>query len=174
MIEGVPMTGRTAAARDLATRLTAPDPSADDAGPLRHVRTLGRGALGLFLANAGIGHLTFARQEFQAQVPEWVPLDKDAVVLASGVVEVALGLALLLTPRRHRPLVGWVAAAFFVAIFPGNISQLVTRTDAFGLNSDTARAVRLLFQPVLVAWALWSTGAWRAFRASGAGSRPGD
>ncbi len=107
----------------------------------------------------------FARAEFQAQVPEWVPLDKDAVVVASGVVEVLLGLALLLAPRRHRPLVGWVAAAFFVAIFPGNVSQLVTRTDAFGLESDTARAVRLLFQPVLVAWALWSTGAWRAWRA---------
>ena len=130
------------------------------------VRTLGRLALGTFLASAGVGHLTFAREEFQAQVPGWVPLDKDVVVVASGVVEVVLGLALLLTPRRHRPLVGWVAAAFFVAIFPGNVSQYVTGTDAFGLESDTARAVRLLFQPVLVAWALWSTGAWRAFRAS--------
>ncbi len=140
-------------------------------GATMTVRTLGRAALGAFLASAGVGHLTFARQEFQARVPDWVPLDKDVVVVASGVVEVALGLALLLTPRRHRPLVGWVAAAFFVAIFPGNISQLVTRTDAFGLESDAARAVRLLFQPVLVAWALWSTGAWRAFRASRAGRR---
>lgn len=135
-------------------------------------RTLGRAALGTFLAAAGVGHLTFARTEFQAQVPDWVPLDKDLVVVGSGVVEVLLGVALLATPRRHRPLVGWVAAAFFVAIFPGNISQLVTRTDAFGLESDAARAVRLLFQPVLVAWALWSTGAWRAFRASGAERGP--
>ncbi len=153
--------------RALATRLTAPDVAADGASPLRHVRTLGRLALGSFLTSAGVGHLTFARAEFQAQVPDWVPMDKDAVVLASGAVEVLLGLALVATPRRHRPLVGWVAAAFFVAIFPGNISQYVTGTDAFGLESDTARAVRLLFQPVLVAWALWSTGAWRAFRASG-------
>lgn len=161
--------GRAAALRSLAERVTAPD-TTEDAGPLRHVRTLGRVALGVFLANAGVGHLTFAREEFQAQVPEWVPLDKDVVVVASGVVEVLLGLALLATPRRHRPLVGWVAAAFFVAVFPGNISQLVTHTDAFGLTSDTARAVRLLFQPVLVAWALWSTGAWRAYRASGTAS----
>lgn len=160
--------GRAAALPNLAARLAAPDP-ARDAGPLRHVRTIGRLALGSFLASAGVGHLTFARADFQAQVPDWVPLDKDAVVVASGVVEVLLGLALLLAPRRHRPLVGWVAAAFFVAIFPGNVSQYVTRTDAFGLESDTARAVRLLFQPVLVAWALWSTGAWRAFRASGPG-----
>ena len=158
--------GRAVTLRQVVARVDAPD-TAEDAGPFRHARTLGRVALGAFLANAGVGHLTFAREEFQAQVPEWVPVDKDVVVVASGVVEVLLGLALLLAPRRHRPLVGWVAAAFFVAIFPGNISQLVTRTDAFGLNSDTARAVRLLFQPVLVAWALWSTGAWRAFRASG-------
>lgn len=135
-------------------------------------RTLGRAALGTFLATAGVGHLTFARTEFQAQVPDWVPLGKDLVVVGSGVVEVLLGVALLAAPRRHRPLVGWVAAAFFVAILPGNVSQLVTRTDAFGLESDTARAVRLLFQPVLVAWALWATGAWRAFRASRAEPRP--
>lgn len=129
-------------------------------------RTLGRAALGGFLATAGVGHLSFARAEFQAQVPDWVPLDKDLVVVGSGVVGVLLGVALLATPRRHRPLVGWVAAAFFVAVFPGNIAQYAEGTDAFGLESDTARAVRLLFQPVLVAWALWSTGAWRAFRAS--------
>ena len=157
--------GRAADLSHLSARLAAPD-RAPDAGPLRHVRTGGRVALGAFLASAGVGHLTFARAEFQAQVPDWVPVDKDAVVLGSGVVEVLLGLALLVTPRRHRPLVGWVAAAFFVAIFPGNIAQYVTGTDAFGLESDTARAVRLLFQPVLVVWALWSTGAWRAFRAS--------
>jgi uncharacterized membrane protein len=126
------------------------------------VRALGRLALAAVLLSAGAGHLTTLREEFQAQVPSWVPLDPDLVVLASGVVELTLGLGLALAPRRFRPLVGWVVAAFFVAIFPGNISQLVTHTDAFGLDSDRARAVRLVFQPVLVAWALWSTGAWRA------------
>ena len=111
-------------------------------------------------------------------MPPWLPLDPDPVVLASGVVEVVLGLALVLAPRRYRPLVGGVVAAFFVAVLPGNVSQLLTRTDAFGLDTDTARAVRLLFQPLLVLWALWSTGAWRAWRAwrarrsSGRGSGP--
>lgn len=104
------------------------------------------------------------RQEFQAQVPTWVPLDPDFVVLASGVVELGLGAALILAPARFRPAVGGVAAAFFIAIFPGNISQYVTGTDAFGLDSDRDRLVRLFFQPALVAWALWSTGAWRAWR----------
>ncbi|WP_141244199.1 DoxX family protein [Dietzia natronolimnaea] len=128
------------------------------------VRYVGRWALGAALAGAGVGHLTTLRQEFQAQVPGWVPLDPDFVVLASGVVEIGLGAALILAPSRVRPAVGWITAGFFVAIFPGNISQYVTGTDAFGLDTDRARLVRLFFQPLLVAWALWSTGAWRAWR----------
>ena len=130
----------------------------------RWVRRGGRLLLGLFLAAAGTGHLTVLRREFHAQVPPWFPLDPDFVVVASGVVEITLGLALIATPRRVRPLVGWVVAAFFVAVFPGNISQYVTRTSAFGLNTDTARLVRLFFQPLLVVWALWSTGAWQWWR----------
>ena len=129
-----------------------------DPGPQPLSRRLARYVLGAALAFAGTGHLTFARQEFQAQVPPWFPADPDAVVLASGVVEIALGAALL-TARRRRATVGWVVAAFFVAVLPGNVSQLVTRTDAFGLDSDSARAVRLLFQPLLVLWALWATQA---------------
>jgi len=126
-------------------------------------RTIGRIALGTALLFAGTTHLTVAREEFRAQVPTWLPIDEDFVVLASGVVEIALGGALVALPRR-KAAVGWIVAAFFVAIFPGNISQLVTRTDAFGLTSDAARATRLIFQPVLVLWALWSTGAFKSFR----------
>ena len=124
-------------------------------------RTVGRILLAAFLAFAGIAHLTISRTEFQAQVPPWLPLDPDLVVVASGIVEIGLGTSLLLA-RRQRRLVGWVVAGFFVAVFPGNISQYVTGADGFGLDTDTARAARLAFQPLLVAWALWSTGAWRA------------
>jgi uncharacterized membrane protein len=131
-------------------------------------RTVGRWLLGAALVGAGLGHLTAQREEFQAQVPSWFPTDADAVVLVSGVVEIALGLALLLVTRR-RTAVGWVVAAFFVAIFPGNIAQFLEGTDAFGLDSDAARFLRLFFQPLLVVWALWSTGAWPAARA---GMRP--
>ena len=95
--------------------------------------------------------------EFQAQVPPWVPFSPDFVVLASGVVEIALGLALVSLQRRRE--VGIATALFFIAIFPGNISQFVNQIDAFGLDSDRARAIRLLFQPLLVLWALWSTTA---------------
>jgi uncharacterized membrane protein len=129
------------------------------------VQDVARIVLGLALAYAGVGHLTWSRDAFQAQVPDWMPLDADLVVLASGVVEIVLGLSLVLLVR-HRVLLGWVAAAFFVAVFPGNISQFIDGDDAFGLDSDAARAIRLPFQPVLVAWALWSTGAWSAWRAS--------
>jgi uncharacterized membrane protein len=116
--------------------------------------------LGLFLLLAGISHLTVGREEFAAQVPDWLPLPDDLVVVGSGVVELALGASLIALPR-HRVAVGWIVAAFFVAIFPGNISQYVNQVEAFGLTSDLARALRLLFQPLLVLWALWSTGAWR-------------
>lgn len=126
--------------------------------------------LGASLLLAGVGHLTWARTEFLAQVPTWLPLDGDLVVVLSGIVEIALGLALIALPR-HRVAVGWAAAAFFVAIFPGNISQYVNGIDAFGLDTDQARAIRLLFQPVLVIWALWSTGAWQAWRAGAARRR---
>ncbi len=139
--------------------------SSDRAPATSLPRTLARVLLGLALLGAGISHLTVARQEFTAQVPEWVPVPDDAVVLGSGVVEILLGAALVVLPRR-RVLLGWLAAAFFVAVFPGNVSQYLTRTDAFGLDTDRARAVRLLFQPLLVLWALWSTGAWRAWRRS--------
>ena len=108
-------------------------------------------------------HLTVARTEFLAQVPNWVPLDGELVVVLSGIVEIILGAALIVLPQ-YRVLVGLVTAVFFVAIFPGNISQYLNGIDAFGLNSDTARAVRLLFQPLLVLWALWSTGAFQAWR----------
>ncbi|MCB0967181.1 MAG: DoxX family membrane protein [Ilumatobacter sp.] len=126
-------------------------------------RSVARWLLGGALVFAGIGHLTTQREEFQAQVPDWFPIDADLVVVLSGVVEITLGLALIFA-SRYRAIVGWIAAAFFVVIFPGNIAQWVEGTDAFGLDTDTKRFVRLFFQPVLVAWALWSTGAWRAWR----------
>jgi len=120
--------------------------------------------LGAALTYAGTTHLTTSRQEFQAQVPNWVPLSADFVVIASGIVEIALGLSLLLL-WKYRTQLGWITAAFFIAIFPGNISQYVNGIDAFGLDTDRARSIRLLFQPLLVIWALWSTGAWRSYRA---------
>ncbi len=140
-------------------------PISPEPPPTSRTQDVARIVLGLALAYAGTSHLLWARDEFSAQVPDWVPLDVDLVVVLSGVVEIVLGLSLALL-ARHRALLGWVAAAFFVAVFPGNISQFVDGDDAFGLDSDLARAIRLPFQPVLIAWALWSTGAWSAWRAS--------
>jgi uncharacterized membrane protein len=128
------------------------------------LRTIARCGLGAALIVAGSGHLTFQREEFRAQVPNWFPVDEDAVVLASGVVELVLGTALIVAGRRRAPVVGVVVAGFFIAVFPGNIGQLVDRADAFGLDTDAKRLVRLFFQPVLVLWALWSTGGWSWLR----------
>ena len=118
--------------------------------------------LGSALIYTGILHLTTSRLEFQAQVPPWVPFSPDFIVLASGVVEILLGLAL--AGLRRRKEVGIATALFFIAIFPGNISQYVNKVDAFGLDSDQARLIRLFFQPLLVIWALWSTEAWRTLK----------
>jgi uncharacterized membrane protein len=130
---------------------------------MKVVARLPQMVLGFALAYAGIGHLTSNRQEFQAQVPTLLKDYADFVVLASGVVEIALGVGLIAL-WRYRVQLGWIVAAFFVAIFWGNISQYVNGVDAFGLNSDRARFIRLFFQPLLVTWALGSTGAWRAWR----------
>jgi uncharacterized membrane protein len=127
---------------------------------LRYLQRFFQILLGVSLAYAGTTHLTTSRQEFQAQVPTWLPLDADFVVIASGIVEILLGIALL-TLWPYRRQVGLIVAIFFILIFAGNINQYVNGIDAFGLNSDQARLTRLFFQPVLVAWALWSTDAWQ-------------
>lgn len=134
--------------------------------PETHTTTLqnvARGLLGTFMVVAGTGHLTFARVAFQAQVPDFVPFSKDAVVLQSGVVEIGLGLALLFWKRR-RVAVGLGLAALYVLVFPGNIHQYTHHISAFGLDTDAKRLGRLFFQPVLIAGALYSTGAWAALR----------
>ena len=114
--------------------------------------------LGAFMVLAAIGHLTNQRLEFQAQVPDWIPLSKDLVVILSGIVELGLGLSMIFW-KGQRVRVGLVLAIFYVLIFPGNINQYVNHISAFGLDTDKARLIRLFFQPVLIVWALWSTGA---------------
>ena len=125
---------------------------------MKYMKIIFRILLGVALLYAGIGHLTWLRQEFTAQVPQWMPLGTDLVVVLSGIVEISLGASLIFL-YKWKNIVGWVVALFFIAIFPGNISQYINEVDAFGLDSDRARLIRLFFQPVLVLWALWSTGA---------------
>ena len=125
-----------------------------DGKTLKKIARIGLGGILIF---AGVSHLTFARKDFQAQVPDWVPLDIDDTVLYSGIAEIALGTSLVLTNEEHQAAVGKIVAAFFVAVFPGNISQYVNQRSAFGLDTDEKRLARLFFQPLLVLWALKST-----------------
>lgn len=146
------------------TTISAARPS--EAGPPRlwsAPRFLGRVVLGSFFGFAGLGHF-FARDAFTAQVPTWMPFT-DAVIYVSGVIEIAFAFALYFAPARWRPRVGWLLAAFLVVIFPGNITQYLEQRDQFGMTSDGSRLIRLFIQPVLVAWALWCTGAWATYRA---------
>lgn len=124
---------------------------------MRYVQIFLRILLGLALIYAGYAHFTFARTEFQALTPDWVPLSKDAVIIYSGVVEVVLGLALILAPRKFEPALGIIISLFFVAVFFGNLWQYQHHLNAFGLNTDKKRLIRLFFQPLLILWALIST-----------------
>ncbi len=124
---------------------------------LGFARTAARLLLGGALAAAGLTHLTVAREEFQDQVPPWLPFEPDDVVVVSGVVEVGLGSMLIALPKEKRRL-GILAALFFTAIFPGNIAQWREKRDGFGLDTDRKRLIRLFFQPALVLGALWATG----------------
>ena len=128
------------------------------------IKSLAQIALGACLLSAGISHLGSNRTEFLAQVPTWLPLDADFVVVASGLVEITLGVLLItsvLIYKRYRSQAGLMTGIFFILIFPGNINQYVNQIDAFGLDTDTKRLIRLFFQPPLVIWALWSSGAFK-------------
>ena len=133
------------------------------------LKSLAQIALGAFLLSAGISHLGSNRTEFLAQVPTWLPLDADFVVVASGLVEINLGALLITTVfvfKKYRRQVGLITGIFFILIFPGNINQYVNQIDAFGLDTDTKRLIRLFFQPPLVIWALWSTNVIRLTKKS--------
>lgn len=143
-----------------------PDPHARPGDTYLALRVAARLAGRLLLATAllvaGVAHFA-ATEEFLGQVPTWLPA-REAIVIVSGVAELVLGAALVVARGRRRAQLGWVVAAFFVAVFPGNVWQFVNGSDSFGLDTDAGRAVRLVFQPILVAWAVWCTGAWRSRR----------
>lgn len=124
------------------------------------IRSAARGVLALLLVAAGVGHLTWGRRGYRIVVPGWATrilhTDKDAIVVASGAAEVLLGVGLIALPRERRRL-GAAIAAFFVAVFPGNVHQWRTGRSAPGLNTDRARFLRLFLQVPLVAWAWWAT-----------------
>jgi uncharacterized membrane protein len=127
--------------------------------PLAGWRTAARWLLVVLIAAAGVSHLTWGRRGYRIVVPDWstrlTGLDKDAIVVGSGVIELLLAGAVAAIPRQRS--VGWLVAAFFVAVFPGNVHQWRTGRAAPMLRTDRARFVRQLLQPVLVGWALWGT-----------------
>lgn len=124
---------------------------------MARAKTLVRWGLAVLMLVAGIGHLV-ATDDFLGQTPTWLPA-REALVWISGVIEIAFAVALVVWRSRRRE-VGWALALFFVLVFPGNVHQAINGTDTFGLDTDAERWTRLLFQPVLIAAALWSTRTW--------------
>jgi uncharacterized membrane protein len=90
--------------------------------------------LAALLTTTGTLHFA-APKPFDAIVPSSLPGSARFWTYASGVVE--LGLAGLLAVPRTRRVGGTLAAAFFVAVFPGNV-----------------KAVRVLRHPALKAVAV--------------------
>lgn len=132
--------------------------SLTDTSSLTSKQKIFKNLLGAFLVVIGVSHF-IVQKEFINQVPMWLPMDYELVVLISGAIEIILGVLLIAVPRKGVTL-GWIIATYFVMIFPGNVSQYVNQKDAFGLNTDTLRLYRLFLQPILIAWTLWATNAW--------------
>ena len=125
------------------------------------IQNIFRILLGLIMLYIGVAHLSFRRIEFQAQVPTWLTTDKDLmdlVVLISGYVEIAFGV-LMIFGKKLKVKTGIALGVFYILIFPGNINQYINEIDSLRLDSENKRLIRLFFQPLLVLWAFWSTGA---------------
>jgi uncharacterized membrane protein len=125
-----------------------------------------RVTLGLIMIYIGIAHLSFRRIEFQAQVPRWLTSDEsfvDMIVLISGYIEIIFGV-LMVWGGKFKAKTGLVLGVFYVLVFPGNINQYIHEIDGLRMYSNNERFLRLLFQPVLIFWALWSTNALKFFK----------
>ena len=125
----------------------------------RHSLTLRarwRTALAAGMAVAGVMHFA-TPLPFVQHLPAIIPM-REAVIYASGVVEIALGLALL-GPSRWRPYVGILLAAFLVAVFPGNLYVAVAGVAVDGQPGGIYPWLRLPFQALFIWLALWSTHA---------------
>ena len=125
------------------------------------IQNIFRVLLGSIMLYIGIAHLSFRRIEFQAQVPTWLTTNEgmmDLIVLISGYIEIAFGILMILGGKL-KVKTGIALGIFYVLIFPGNINQYINEIDSLRLDSDNKRLIRLFFQPLLVLWAFWSTGA---------------
>jgi uncharacterized membrane protein len=113
-----------------------------------------RWGLAVAMVFAGVSHLLMPTP-FVQHLPEWVP-GRDPLVALTGVLEIALGVALVYSKQR-RSLAGLAVAAFLVAVFPANVYVAVAAVDVEGQPGGAYPWIRLPFQALFIAWALWST-----------------
>ena len=120
----------------------------------RNLRAAARWGLGMAMVVAGVGHLV-EPAPFEQHLPSWVP-GAGTLVAATGLVEIALGVALAVA-RSRRHLVGQATAVYLVAVFPANVYVAIAGIDVDGQPGGVYPWLRLPFQALFIAWALWST-----------------
>jgi uncharacterized membrane protein len=132
-------------------------------------RTLaGRVALAVMLFVTASAHF-FDRASLVAMVPSFVPA-RAALVYATGAAELLFAVALLARPR---PWLGWVLAAFFVALLPANVYSALAGVGLGG-HGPGYLLFRVPLQLLFIAWALIATKAVRWPRGRHRGAPSGD
>jgi uncharacterized membrane protein len=114
-----------------------------------------RWVLAAFYAAAGVAHL-YAPDQLLAITPSWVPFAPQ-VVFVTGLCELAGAAALVTKPLRRAA--GFALAAYAICVWPANFKHAIDGIDLPHISSSWLyHGPRLLFQPVLVWWALYSAG----------------
>jgi uncharacterized membrane protein len=120
----------------------------------RIIKAIFRWLLAIFLVFAGINH--FRDSAFYLKMmPPYIPWH-GAMVAISGVAEVLLGVALLISEwwPRCRRLAGWGIIALLVAVFPANV-YMYQHQELFANYEPLVLLIRLPLQAVMIAWAWW-------------------
>ena len=118
-----------------------------------------RKLLGAFWIFAGTMHF-LRRRDYEAIVPDYVPISAADAVTWSGYAEIAGGVAVLPASTRH--FGRWWLLGVLVAVFPANVHMAVdpAAVAANGLPADRIPRA-LLWARLPVQW-LFMRWAWRA------------
>jgi len=103
---------------------------------------------------AGINHFRIP-QFYIGIIPAYMPFPNILNTLA-GVLEIACGLGLIL--KSTRKFAAWGIVLLLIAFIPVHTAMLSGHTQIGATHVQPVWAwARLIFQPVLIAWAWWHT-----------------
>jgi len=119
------------------------------------VRAVMRWILAAFYSAAGIAHLVVP-EKLLAITPSWVPFAAQ-VIFVTGLCELAGSVALVTKPLRW--WAGVAMAAYALCVWPANLKHAVDGIELpYVTNSWFYHGPRLVFQPVIIWWALYCSG----------------